>query len=74
MARAGREAILEQWTGKPVLTVGEDDDCAGRLMFCLAIRNDGVSMRANLDSISRAGVKVNASVLNLFGRRSTRNE
>jgi hypothetical protein len=69
MSRAGREAILEQWTGKPVLTVGEDDDCAGRLMFCLAIRSEGVSMRANLDSISRAGVKVNANVLNLFGRR-----
>ena len=69
MARPGREAILEPWAGKPVLTIGEDEDCAGRLMFCLAIRGDGVSMRANLDAISRAGVKVNANVLNLFGRR-----
>jgi hypothetical protein len=69
MARQGREAILARWAGKPVLTIGEDEECAGALMFCLAVRGDGVSMRANLGSISRAGVKVNANVLNLFGRR-----
>lgn len=69
MERPGREAILARWAGKPVLTIGEDEECAGALMFCLAVRGDGVSMRANLDSISRAGVKVNANVLNLFGRR-----
>lgn len=69
MRRASREAILARWAAKPVLTIGEDEECAGALMFCLAVRDEGVSMRANLDSISRAGVKVNASVLNLFGRR-----
>jgi hypothetical protein len=69
MARPVREAILAQWAGKAVLTIGEDEECAGALMFCLAVRGDAVSMRANLDSIARAGVKVNANVLNLFGRR-----
>jgi hypothetical protein len=69
MARPVREAILARWAGKPVLTIGEDEECAGALMFCLAVRGDGLSMRANLDSIARAGVKVNANVLNLFGRR-----
>lgn len=69
MARPVREAMLAPWAGKAVLTIGEDEECAGALMFCLAVRGDAVSMRANLDSIARAGVKVNANVLNLFGRR-----
>lgn len=71
MARPVREDILANWAGKAVLTVGEDEECAGALMFCLAVRGDGVSMRANLDSIARAGVRVNANVLNLFGRRKS---
>ena len=69
MPRERGESILKLWQGKPVLTIGEEEDCSGSLMFCLAVRRDSVNMLLNLDTVSRAGVRVNANVLKLFGRK-----
>ena len=69
MSRERGESILKLWQGKAVLTIGEEEDCSGSLMFCLAVKGDNVGMLLNLDAVSRAGVKVNANVLKLFGRK-----
>ena len=71
VAPAVRTRLLGQLTGAPVLTIGEGASfCSAGGMFCLDQDNAaspaaGVRFSANLDAISRSGLRVNPQVLRL---------
>lgn len=59
-------ALIGMLTGRPVLTIGEERDfCSFGGMFCLDDRPGRRSFAANLDAISRSGLRVNPQVLRL---------
>lgn len=59
-------ALVKALTGKPILTIGEERDfCSFGGMFCLDGTAGGVRFAANLDAISRSGLRVNPQVLRL---------
>lgn len=65
-----KRKLLAKTSGRPVLTISEDDPvCADASMFCLAINGDDVGLLANLDSISRSGIRINPKVLQLVRRK-----
>jgi YfiR/HmsC-like len=69
ISEAESRALSERLSGHPVLSISEDDaDCVGGSMFCLNVRAGRVSFLVNLDSVSRSGVRVNPSVLELGHR------
>lgn len=69
------ESQRRQWlalaVGNPVLTISEQDGvCGSGSMFCLDLRGEGVALLANLDAISRSGIRVNPRVLQLTRRKA----
>ncbi|MCL2658270.1 MAG: YfiR family protein [Betaproteobacteria bacterium] len=67
---AQRSRLLAEAVGKPALTISEGDSvCAEPSMFCLAVQGNEVGLLANLDAISRSGVRINPRVLQLMLRR-----
>ncbi len=59
-------SLIKLLTGRPVLTIGEEHDfCSFGGMFCLDDRPDRKNFAANLDAISRSGLRVNPQVLRL---------
>lgn len=67
-----------QWRGlllgvldRPVLTIGFDEEfCSLGGMFCLDNANGRLQIRANLDSISRSGMRINPQLLRLTQQRN----
>lgn len=70
MARQPRvTALVARLVNQPILTVGHGDDfCSYGGLFCLSPAEAGWRIRANLDSISRSGLRVNAQLLRLTQR------
>jgi len=67
---AQRNRLLAEAVGKPALTISEGDDvCAEASMFCLAVQGNEVGLLANLDAISRSGIRISPKVLQLVRRR-----
>lgn len=67
---AQKTKLFAETGGRPILTISEDNpECADASMFCLAIRDGGVSLLANLDSISRSGIRIDPKVLQLARRK-----
>jgi hypothetical protein len=65
-----RGVLLSEAIGKPILTISEGDSvCAEPSMFCLAVQGGEVGLLANLDAISRSGIRINPKVLQLIRRR-----
>ncbi|WP_198952771.1 MULTISPECIES: YfiR family protein [unclassified Achromobacter] len=61
--------MLQNVTGRPVVTILEHDaDCGGG-MFCLNAQGAQVGFLINLDIIARSGVRIHPSVLQLARRR-----
>lgn len=55
---------------QPLLSISERQElCRIGCMFCLDVREDGVSFETNLDSVARSGVRVNPRVLKLARRK-----
>ncbi|MCL2344729.1 MAG: YfiR family protein [Desulfobulbus sp.] len=70
---AQRGNLLAEAVGKPVLTISEgDSECAETSMFCLAVQGSEVGLLANLDAISRSGIRINPKVLQLARRKPSR--
>ncbi len=69
MAAAEASAVLMTLGKWPVLTVGFGDDfCSYAGLFCLIAHAGGYRIAANLDSISRNGIRVNPLLLKLTVR------
>ncbi|MDR1996434.1 YfiR family protein [Azonexus sp.] len=65
-----RSRLLAEAVGKPALTISEGDSvCAEPSMFCLAVQGSEVGLLANLDAISRSGIRIDPKVLQLVRRR-----
>lgn len=65
-----RKSLLAQAMGQPILTISENDAlCADATMFCLAVRDNDVSLLANLDAIALSKVRINPKVLQLLQRK-----
>ena len=61
--------LLSQLGGRPVLTIGHGEEfCSFGGMFCLEPGNAGLRIRANLDAISRSGLRVNPQLLRFTQR------
>jgi hypothetical protein len=61
--------MLVELVNHPILTVGYGDDfCSYGGMFCLEPSGSGLRIKANLDSISRSGLRVNPQLLRLTQR------
>jgi len=70
LANPERKRMLAQAVGQPMLTISENNElCADTAMFCLAVRNNNVTLLANLDSIFRSKVRINPKVLQLLSKR-----
>lgn len=70
MSVAERRNLLSKAVGHPILTISEDDSlCADATMFCLAMQEEDVRLRANLDTISRSAIRINPKVLQLVQRK-----
>jgi len=75
MLAAERKRLQDKAVGRPILSISEDDAlCAEASMFCLPILNGEVGLRANLDVISRSGIRINPKVLQLVQRRKNQHE
>ncbi|CAN5904289.1 hypothetical protein BH11PSE8_BH11PSE8_36800 [soil metagenome] len=62
-------AMVARLINLPILTVGHGEDfCSWGGLFCLSPSEAGWRIRANLDSISRSGLRVNAQLLRLTQR------
>lgn len=60
------KGLVVQLAGKPVLSVGESVDfCSAGGMFCFNGQDPSSGFSANLDAISRSGLRVNPQVLRL---------
>jgi len=56
--------IAKQFSGKPVLTLAENNtDCTIGAAFCLIFNADHTLFSVNLDSLARSGVRVSPDVL-----------
>ena len=56
---------------RPVLTIGFDEEfCSIGGMFCLDNASGKLQIRANLDSISRSGMRINPQLLRLTQQRA----
>lgn len=54
---------------QPLLSISERQElCRIGCMFCLDVRDSGVTFETNLDSVARSGVRVNPRVLQLARR------
>lgn len=72
---AERKKFLDKAVGRPVLSISENDAvCAEPTMFCLPIQAGEVGLRANLDAISRSGIRINPKVLQLLQRKKNQHE
>ena len=62
-------ALLIQLGRHPILTIGHSEDfCSYSGLFCLIPQSSGYRIAANLDSISRNGLRVNPLLLKLTAR------
>jgi hypothetical protein len=65
------QPLLLGLLGRPVLTIGFDEDfCSIGGMFCLDNSSGKLQIRANLDTISRSGVRINPQLLRLTQQRN----
>lgn len=72
---AERRKLLGKAIGLPILTIIENDAlCADATMFCLSINAGDVALQANLDAISRSGMRINPKVLQIVQRRKNQHE
>ncbi len=70
MSSGQRKKMLAEAVERPILTISENDAvCADATMFCLAIHGSDVGLLANLDAISRSGIRISPKVLQLLRRR-----
>jgi hypothetical protein len=68
---ATRKHLLTGAAGQPILTIDEAGaTCSSGAMFCLRVHDNRVSLRIDLDAISRSGVRINPNVLLLARRKS----
>jgi len=75
MPATERKKLQDKAVGHPILTISEDDAvCAEATMFCLPILAGEVGLRANLDTISRSGIRINPKVLQLVQRKKNQHE
>lgn len=66
-----RERLFQVISGHPVLSISEaDDPCRVGSLFCLRVGDDQVAFDVNLDSVTRSGVRIHPSVLQLSRRRA----
>lgn len=65
-----RSYLFSRLNGLAVLSISEDgNQCTVGSLFCLHISDQKVSFEVNLDSVSRSGVRIHPSVLQLSRRR-----
>ncbi|WP_368543706.1 YfiR family protein [Enterobacter soli] len=70
---ANQLELISKFQGKPLLLIAEQNpECVIGSAFCLIIENQRVRFSANLDALSRSGVRVNPDVLMLA--RNTKHE
>ncbi|WP_252092027.1 YfiR family protein [Pseudomonas sp. MWU13-3659] len=68
---AQREQLFKAINGHPVLSISEaDDPCTVGSLFCLRVGDQQVAFDVNLDSVTRSGVRIHPSVLQLSRRRA----
>ncbi|MCG8296095.1 YfiR family protein [Pseudomonas entomophila] len=66
-----REQLFKAINGHPVLSISEaDDPCTVGSLFCLRVGDQQVAFDVNLDSVTRSGVRIHPSVLQLSRRRA----
>lgn len=66
-----RSHLFSRLNGLAVLSISEDgNQCTVGSLFCLHISDQKVSFEVNLDSVSRSGVRIHPSVLQLSRRRA----
>ena len=65
-----RSRLFASLTGRPVLSISEGgDQCTVGSLFCLRVGDEQVSFEVNLDSVTRSGVRIHPSVLQLSRRK-----
>lgn len=70
---AVRDGLFQRLAGRPILSVGGDDDaCSIGSLFCLTRATGAVSFAANLDMIARSGLRINPKVLLLARKEAAR--
>lgn len=68
---AQRDQLFKAINGHPVLSISEaDDPCTVGSLFCLRVGDQQVAFDVNLDSVTRSGVRIHPSVLQLSRRRA----
>ena len=66
-----RSNLFSTLSGQAVLSISEDgNQCTVGSLFCLHVSDKQVSFEVNLDSVSRSGVRIHPSVLQLSRRRA----
>lgn len=66
-----RSSLFSTLSGQAVLSISEDgNQCTVGSLFCLHVSDQQVSFEVNLDSVSRSGVRIHPSVLQLSRRRA----
>ncbi|MBM3112391.1 YfiR family protein [Pseudomonas sp. P66] len=71
MSEDERRQLFSAIAGHPVLSISEADDlCTVGSVFCLRVSDQQVAFDVNLDSVSRSGVRIHPSVLQLSRRRA----
>jgi len=71
MSEEERGQLFSAIAGHPVLSISEADDlCTVGSVFCLRVSDQQVAFDVNLDSVSRSGVRIHPSVLQLSRRRA----
>jgi hypothetical protein len=72
MTDTDRRALFQRIAGHPLLTIAEQDrSCTSGAMFCISASHSHVSFDVNIDSVSRSGVRVSPSVLELARKLNT---
>lgn len=67
---ADRASLFQRLTGLPVLSIaGTDTGCLMGSLFCISDTDAPATFSANLDAITRSGLRINPKVLLLAHRR-----
>lgn len=65
-----RSRLFASLTGRPVVSISEGgDQCTIGSLFCLRVGDEQVSFEVNFDSVTRSGVRIHPSVLQLSRRQ-----
>lgn len=71
LGQSERANLFQALSGHPVLTISENNDpCTVGSLFCLRVSDQRVVFEVNLDSVTRSGVRIHPSVLQLSRRRA----